>query len=306
VRVSRTYCSQQSQQVSEQRFATASRGTVWLLLEHPGPWGLEPPHDTGLPESAKRHLLHLLQTLPSSRLLLIKQERRAAMPLSFIVAVAREREPAVYAFALASYDELPGIDVAMLAAGEHLPASHERPLFLVCTDGKHDYCCAKYGLSIYQAMRAYVGDAVWQASHVGGDRFAANVVCFPHGVFYGHVGPEDIQPVVDAYSGGHVYLPKYRGRTCYPFSVQAAEYFVRVEAGITRTDGLLLSGRTRLGEQIWEIEFNSLPDGRVHKVTLRTELSAFSNYLRCKAVQAERVPQYELLSYRAVEAPRIG
>ncbi len=302
MRVNRTYCSQVSQQVSEQRFATASRGTLWLLLEHPGPWGLQPPHDTRLPEPAKRYLLHLLQTLPSSRVLLIKREKRAADSLSFFVAVAREREPVVYAFTLSSYDELPDIDVAALAARQDPhPSNGERALFLVCTDGKHDHCCAKYGLPIYQAMRARTGDAVWQASHVGGDRFAANVVCFPHGLFYGHVVPEDIRPLVGAYSSGNLFLPKYRGRTCYPFVAQAAEYFVRIEAGITRTDGLHLIGHARLGEQIWRTEFRSLADGRVHQLTLRAELSAFSNYLSCKGVHAQRVLQYQLLDYRAVE-----
>jgi hypothetical protein len=307
VRVSRTYCSQLSLAVSEQRFATASRGTLWLLLEHPGPWGLQPPHDTMLPEPAKRYLLRILQEFPSSRVLLIKRERRTAAPLAFFVAVACEREPALYAFTLSSDDELPGIDVAVLATGQHLHATNgERALFLVCTDGKHDYCCAKYGFSIYRELTAYAGDAVWQASHVGGDRFAANVVCFPHGLFYGHVAPEDIQPLADAYRGGHVYLPKYRGRTCYPFVVQAAEYFLRVETGITRTDSLRLSRHTHLGEQIWGAEFSSLADGRVHQVTLRRELSAFSQYLRCSAMQAERVPQYQLLNYRVVEARREG
>ena len=307
MRVSRTFCSQVSQQVREQRFATASRGTLWLFVEHPGPWGLHPPHDTPLPDPAKRHLLHILQALPLSRLLFIKQERRKAAPLAFFVAVTRESGPALYAFTLTSYAELPRIDVAVLADGQHAHGSaDDRALFLVCTDGKHDACCAKYGLPIYHAMRAYAGHAVWQSSHVGGDRFAANVACFPYGLFYGHIGPEDIQPLVDAYRSGQVYLPKYRGRSCYPFVVQAAEYFIRVEAGITRTDGLRLVRRARLDEQIWGAEFSSPADGRVHQVTIRTELSAFSQYLCCKAQECERVPQYRLLSYRVVEARQAG
>lgn len=295
----RTFCSLQSREEDEPRLATASRGTVWLLLEHPGPWGLQPPHDTSLPDPTKRHLLHLLETIPESRLLLIKHERNASPLLSFFVAVARERDPSLYAFTLAAYDELQNIDVAELA--QTLPPHSSRAvneLFLVCTDGKHDYCCAKYGLPIYQKMKSCVGDAVWQASHVGGDRFAANVVCFPQGLFYGHVGKEDVEPLVDGYRGGNVYLPKYRGRSCYPFVVQAAEYFVRIEAGSTGYNALELIRSTRVSEQTWDAEFRWLANGSLHRVTLRRELSGFAKYLSCKAVEAERVPQYQLLSYQ--------
>lgn len=303
MRVSRAFCSQVSQQVGEQHFATASRGAVWLLLEHPGPWGLEPPYDTVLPAPAKRYLVRLLQSIPSSRLLLIKRERGSGGPLSLFVAVARERGPSLHAFTFSSYDDLPGIDVAGLTTGQLPPESGaERALFLVCTDGKHDYCCAKFGLSIYQRMTSYAADTVYQASHVGGDRFAANVACFPHGLFYGHIASEDVQPMVDAFRDGHVYMTKYRGRTCYPFVVQAAEYFVRLESGITETDGLQLVESARLDEHTWRAEFSSPADARVHQVMLHRELSAFSSYLTCKADEPERVPQYQMLSYRAFEA----
>jgi hypothetical protein len=302
VSVNRTYCSQMSLQDSEPQFATASRGTIWLLLEHPGPWGLEPPHDTPLPERAKQYLLQLLRTLPSSRLLLIKRAQRVAGSFSFLVAMACEHEPVIFSFTLSSYDELSNIDVAALAVGQSVPTTNrERATFLVCTDGKHDACCAKFGLSIYEAMKAHVGDVVWQASHVGGDRFAANIVCFPHGIFYGRVAPEDIQQLVDDYGGGHVYLPKYRGRSCYPFVVQAAEHFVRVKSNISAINELRFERRARVGEQTWQVEFRSLADLRMHVVTLWREMSASSRHLSCRAEHAQRVPQYHLLNYQVME-----
>lgn len=294
----RPFCSLQSREENEPRFATASRGIVWLLLEHPGPWGMQPPQDTSLPDATKRYLLQLLERIPDSRLLLIKQEHKTSS-LSFFIAVARERDPSLYAFTLVSYDDLQGIDVAEIASRQHSdPSNAARELFLVCTDGKHDYCCAKYGLPIYQKLKSYADDAVWQASHVGGDRFAANVVCFPQGLFYGHVGREDVELVIGAYRRGDAYLPNYRGRSCYPFVVQAAEYFVRTEAGITGYDALALIRSTRLDQQTWDAEFRSLADSSVHQVKVRRELSSYSRYLSCKAEDAEHVPQYELLSYR--------
>jgi hypothetical protein len=254
---------------------------------------LYPPEDTPLPASAKRYLQHLLQTIPSSRVLFIKQERKVASGLSLFVVVAREQEPIVHPITLASYEELPDVDLVSIVNSQKTSAG-DRTLFLVCTDGKHDYCCAKFGLPIFKAMREVAGNAVWQASHVGGDRFAANVVCFPHGVFYGHVRPEDIQPLMEKYREGNIYLPKYRGRACYPFVTQAAEYFVRRDRDITGTDALQLRSAVREAEQIWRISFKST-DAWLYQVMVRRSLSEFENYLSCKAIEPERVPQYELL-----------
>lgn len=297
----RTYCSRVSYQADEPQLATASRGTVWLLLEHPGPWGLEPPGDTPLPERAKQYLSQLLRTQPSSRLLLIKQEPRAAASIAFFVVVACEDAPRIYSFALASYEELPYIEVTALLKAPPAPdRARERKIFLVCTDGKHDICCAKFGLPIYRAVRSLGGAAVWQTSHVGGDRFAANVVCFPHGVFYGHVEPQDIQPLMEDYGRGRVYLPKYRGRSCYSFVEQAAEHFVRVETKLTAIDAFAFEHSARTGEQTWQVEFRSAADGRMHVVTVSRRMSAASQLLTCRSEQPQRVPQYRLLNYQVV------
>jgi hypothetical protein len=72
---------------------------------------------------------------------------------------------------------------------------------------------------------------VWQSSHVGGDRFAGNVVALPDGVYYGRVEPAETWPVVEAALAGRVHMPCYRGRSCYGFAAQAAELSVREATG---------------------------------------------------------------------------
>ena len=65
---------------------------------------------------------------------------------------------------------------------------------------------------------------VWECSHVGGDRFAANVVCLPDGVYYGRVEPRRRRPRCwPTHRAGLLDLGHYRGRSCYPPLVQAAE-----------------------------------------------------------------------------------
>ena len=52
---------------------------------------------------------------------------------------------------------------------------------LVCTHGRREVCCAKYGRPVAQALAARYGPLVWETTHVGGDRFAANLVVLPSG-----------------------------------------------------------------------------------------------------------------------------
>ena len=82
-------------------------------------------------------------------------------------------------------------------------------------------------------MRELVDDEwVWQSSHIGGDRFAGNLVALPDGVYYGRVDAGEALPVVEAALDGRVHLPHYRGRSCHAFPAQAAERAVREETGL--------------------------------------------------------------------------
>ncbi len=73
---------------------------------------------------------------------------------------------------------------------------------------------------------------MWQSSHVGGDRFAGNLVSLPDGVYHGRVEPGESWPVLEAALRGEVHLPHYRGRSCHSFPAQAAERAVREETGL--------------------------------------------------------------------------
>jgi hypothetical protein len=135
------------------------------------------------------------------------------------------------------------------------------PLFLACTHGKHDPCCARHGRPLFDALSEQLDSgSVWQSTHVGGDRFAGNLVCLPHGVYYGRVDRDDVPSVVDEYLDGQLSLAHYRGRSCWPFPVQAAERRIREEEGLTGLDELSLASVEHSPEG-WSIAFET-PVGR--------------------------------------------
>jgi hypothetical protein len=296
------YCSDLSRQRDEPRYGTASAGDVWLLLEYPSWWSKNAFADSALPSEAKEHIRALLTRIPRSRLLLIKQGSVRRPQLKLFVARTRERNPFIVEFDFARYEELLNLDIEAAAAGR-TPAGASTltaPLYLVCTHGRRDKCCAKFGYALYKHMRTRGVTSVWQSSHVGGDRFAANLICFPHGLFYAHVNEHDERGIVEAYGERRIVLANYRGRACYPQFVQAAEYFVRAESGRTKLNELRLLKRERLAEHKWRVQFAARDAERVYEVTLSSHVSEFHQFLTCSALAEKSVAQFNLDDYRVL------
>ncbi len=101
--------------------------------------------------------------------------------------------------------------IAQFLAGDRAAQPLERPLLLVCTDGKHDLCCGKLGRALVQSLRSDGRVDAAEVSHLGGHRLASNCLALPTGELYGRVGAADVRPLVDALQRGRVYLPCYRG-----------------------------------------------------------------------------------------------
>ncbi|HEX8424594.1 MAG TPA: sucrase ferredoxin, partial [Pyrinomonadaceae bacterium] len=266
--------------------------------------------ESALSAPVKLHLNKFCKLVPRSRVLFIKQERLRRDALSCFVVRCRERAPSIVKFTFSAHEELLNIDLAAIAnaaapddsltGGEPV----DTPLYLVCTHGKRDKCCAKFGYALYKSLRAdgaaATREQVWQSSHVGGDRFAANLICFPHGLFYAHVTEEAGRVILSEYEHGRrLVLAGYRGRACYSYPVQAAEFFIRKETGINAVGELRYRRHERTGEKSWLVKFFEAGAGRIHEAHIAARTSEFHNYITCNSTGEQRVVQYVLESYRA-------
>jgi hypothetical protein len=296
------FCSELSRNSGEQIFGTASTGEVWLLVEYPHPWGSRALESSALPAAVKSHLSSLLKTIPRSRLLFVKQSQPRET-FSLFVVRARERRPYAVRFVLKNYEELTGVNVAAAAAGDSAEggALTRDPIHLVCTHGRRDKCCAKFGNGVYQTLRARAGESVWQSSHVGGDRFAANMVCFPHGLFYGRVDEDSAARAADEYARGRIVIENFRGRALHPHPAQAAECFVRAETKLFGLDDLRLASTRRAGELTWRVRFGAA-DEKVYEALVTSRVSEFRTFITCKANEPKSVASFFLDDLRALEA----
>ena len=304
--VSRFYCSELSRRSAERPFGTASVGAVWLLVEYPHGWGRHALEDSALSAGLKDHLARTLAAVRHSRLLFIKTDRALRdARMNFFVVRCRERAPFVVRFRLKEYDDLARLDLAAAASGRDLQGGQvgTDPVFLVCTHGRRDKCCAKFGFPLYNALRDAAGEAVWQCSHVGGDRFAGNLLCFPHGLFYAHQTPDAGRRALEDYRGGRVTLDGFRGRACYSHQTQAAEFFVRSAASLRGVEALHHLSTSREGDNAWLVRFAEAHSPRVHEARVTRRPSEFSNFNTCHSPAPKRVSEFHLEDYRAAVAP---
>ena len=131
--------------------------------------------------------------------------------------------------------------------GEPDPA----PLYLVCTHGKHDPCCAARGRPVATALAAVRPGRVWQVSHLGGCRFAPSVLVLPLGLMYGRVPASAAAELVAAAEAGEVMPALLRGRIGVPPAAQAALGFAHEQLALPRSrDVSLVSTRAGDGSSV--------------------------------------------------------
>ena len=306
---SRFFCSELSRRSGESGAGTASTGAVWLLLEYPHGWGRRAFEESALPSAVKKYFNDATARIKHSRLLLVKTDRgRTDARMNLFVVRCRERSPFVVRLRLEKYEDVAAYDLAAVASGRDAQGGEttQEPLFLVCTHGRRDKCCAKFGLPLFNSLRETAGETVWQSSHVGGDRFAGNLVCFPHGLFYAHTGAEAGRRVVEEYRAGRVVTESFRGRACYSHFIQAAESFVRGASGLAGVEDLRFLSAEPAGADVWRVWFAERGGPRVHEARVARRMSDFRNPITCHSDEAQPVPQFSLEEHSVVPRPARG
>ena len=285
-------CSLRSLAADESLAGTASTITRWLLIEHPGPWGRDGLLDARLPDGLGRDL-RALEARTGARVLLIrKPDRLPEYDDDALICFAVDTQDAWLGFVVLDRIE----DAALLDPRERasFPGDPDgEPLFVVCTHGRRDPCCAERGRPLAEAAAAAGRDVAWESTHVGGDRFAGNLVAFPHGLYFGRVEPGEVADLMRAYTEGRISpFHRYRGRSSHPFPVQAAEHAVRERLHLDRIDDVVHVDGRRDGDRT-DVGFVT-PLGRV-AVRLERSLRAPMR-LTCHASNEEAPPEWRVLA----------
>jgi hypothetical protein len=213
----------------------------WMLIEHDGPWP-EETADTPLPDALAELAARAGKLGVRVQLIRRPSRRRAraaaepgepAAPVAVFVGWAvgsspwlRRGDSTAVDGLSAQLNGLPDGKIPSFGA----PAT--APLYLVCTHGRRDVCCARFGAPLARALASAHPAQVWETTHVGGHRYAANLVILPHGLYYGPVSKVSATAAIAAYQRGEIFPDRYRGRAGQGRVQQAAHYQRMVEAGL--------------------------------------------------------------------------
>ncbi len=273
---------------------TASTVRAFLLLEHPGPWGVDALRDARLPDGLGGRI-RAAAAEAGVRVLLVR--RPGARPTGadpwVFAAHADPDRPRLEGGRVSHLAEALDLDLTGLRTGRPtgLPA-YDGSVLCVCTHGRRDACCAERGRPVAGALARAHPEETWEVSHIGGDRFAGNLLVLPHGLYYGRLDPSSALSVAGSHLTGHLDLDHLRGRSGLPMPVQYAEVALRRELGETRIDALELVARSTT-DGVTETVFAVA--GASYAVRVRTTRGHDLHRLTCRAGRDNPVPRHELL-----------
>ncbi|HSY16518.1 MAG TPA: sucrase ferredoxin [Jatrophihabitantaceae bacterium] len=246
-----------------------------LLVEQPGPWG-----PGGLRDSYFDH--RIAQELGARadaagmRLLAIRRPGRSAMdgPRRWAVldcaADTRASSWGTYR------EDAELLDVPL--DGSAGTTSGDL-VYLVCAHSRHDVCCAVRGRPVAAALAEIRPGQVWECSHVGGHRFAANMLVAPLGLLYGRVDADCARDLVLAAERGELVAGRLRGQVGLAPIAQAALIHAHTELRLRQVDAL----RVRMIDAVAEDTSTITLDGprATYELAMRAERVPASTGLSC-------------------------
>ena len=214
-------CTAASLADEEPLAGTAPTDTAWLLVEHPGPWGRKAVDEARLPDEVRA----FLGGLEGVRVQLVRRPGGVAGPGTRVFTAQLTADGArVGSTVLDDLAELVHLDVAALSAGVDpgLP-TYDEPLWLVCTNGRRDRCCAEAGRSVAATLAGSWPEETWETTHLGGHRFAATLLALPSGLILGRLDAASAVHACREVAAGRVPVDLARGRAGLDPRAQVAE-----------------------------------------------------------------------------------
>ncbi|GEP39711.1 sucrase ferredoxin [Nocardioides psychrotolerans] len=251
-------CAALSLADAEPLAGTAPTEADWLLVEHSGSWGRKAVAESNLPDEVREHLLGLAGV----RVQLIRRHGRETDPTSqvrvFTVSLAQSsgQRAVVRSAVLADVGELLTMDLVADAGDPSALTPYDEPLWLVCTNGRRDVCCAELGRPVAAALAARWPDATWETTHLGGHRFSGTLLALPSGLALGRLDAASAVKACEEVEAGLVPALLTRGRAGRSGAEQVAELHLRGELAFADVETLRRDGDTILlsadGEQ-WQV-----------------------------------------------------
>lgn len=290
-------CSFAAEQRGDPLLGTASPALGFLLVEQPGPWGRFALTESRLDPAVGRRLSARAVAAGLRALVIRRPGRDPAAPgrRRYALVDARPGHEVVRWGEFAADADLLDLPLDQRAGRP----SHD-PLYLVCTHGRHDACCAIRGRPVAAALAGLRPETTWECSHIGGDRFAANLLILPHGLYYGRVDAARAGELVSAHERGEVVPDLLRGRSRWLPAAQAAQQHARAAYGERAIGAFEPAGTLPLGDGRWQVRLRRRETGASATepayvvATVTATARAGPGLLTCHATHLSHPPAFEV------------
>lgn len=277
-------CAGAAEDRGDELAGTATHLRAFLLLEQDGGWGTTVLGDSALPVAVRRHL----RGHPPVKCLLIRGHHRGSRQGRLRAYVALPASATLLSVELEDPTGLLALDMEALARGEPPPdwSVTDEPMYLACTHGRHDLCCAERGRPAAAALAQARPDHAWEVSHIGGDRYAGNVLVLPEGLYYGRMDETAALALPDLHEQGLLDLDHLRGRATGPMWVQYADVALRRHLDQARRDAVRLlqarggTARFAVEDAVWQVSVRRTTTGAAP--------------LTCQAAGEGAVPKFQV------------
>lgn len=290
-------CSDAARERGDGIVGSAGTAVGWLLIEHPGPWAADLATTAPFDGAAGRSLAALATRRRIRPLLIRRHGRRTTEPeparLMLVDQASRRARQG-------TWQHPRDVLAAVGWIGQPLP-DPAPPVVLVCTHAKHDQCCAIRGRPVAQALTEGWPQLVWECTHLGGDRFAPNVLVLPEGVLYAAGDAATAAQVVEDHLGGRLTPGRMRGITGRPPAAQAALVeALRAHPG-TGLDDHSVRDVTVVEQHLWRVRLRHRVPGVEQSTLLVRAQPGTGHRLTCHAA-TDSIP----MRYVVTEATPAG
>ncbi len=254
-------CAIAAQRAGEHLIGTAGHYQTYVLIECPMPWAARAFDSQPIP-AALRNYIHTIKKTQSVQFLCIARGTASMRDRTTVMIYERtgslEVLPAFttnstrpftggyrgYELDLESLDQV----VPCLKAywqQQYQPQKRSIPLghlihqqdLLVCTHGMRDRCCARFGQPFFREAKKLSKQGhlpnirVWQASHIGGHRFAPTAISLPDGRYYGRLTLAALRAIASRHGSINLLSAVYRGWGILPEPLQVLEQQLLLSQG---------------------------------------------------------------------------
>lgn len=246
-------CAQASRDRAEVLTGSALPTKEWLLVEYPGAWSFNAWPGLCTDEKVRDTVAQWISEA-TGRVQLIRQtgsrDTRTEPPFRWFYVGSHGSWRGTWT----SLSDLASAltDITAGRSPEHALAGLPEPLILVCAHSKHDVCCAVRGRKVAAEAATRWGTNVWESSHLGGDRFAANVLLLPQAVMLGHVDDGDALTIIADALNGCPEERYFRGIAGLDPVAQAAFTFARRAWPTTALTDMTITHQ-HLSEHNWSV-----------------------------------------------------